>query len=75
VSLDRKDIRAKLDPDVHKALCLLCEVDKVDLAEFIERELIRIIEARVHAAQYIAAHAPALGFSGKASGKAGSARE
>jgi hypothetical protein len=75
MSLDRKDIRAKLDPDVHKALCLLCEVDQLDLSEFVERELIRVIEHRVHAAQYIAANSPSLGFAGKVSGKRGSPRE
>jgi hypothetical protein len=66
VSLERKDVRAKLDPAHHKALTVLCEVDGVDISEFIERALVRVIEHRVSAAKYIAERAPVfLGFPGR----------
>jgi hypothetical protein len=64
MSLDRKDIRAKLDPEMHNALHILCEVDGIDLGEFIERELVRVIRERVHAATVIAGRAARLGITG-----------
>jgi predicted HicB family RNase H-like nuclease len=53
MSLERKDIRAKLDPDMHEALAALCEAEEIDLGEFVERELVRVIKQRVHAATVI----------------------
>lgn len=75
MSLERKDIRAKLDPDMHAALHVLCDVDGCDMGEFIERELVRAIRDRCHDATVIAERVARLGIAGKASGKAGSARE
>lgn len=65
MALDRKDVRAKLDPDMHAALSVLCEVDQPDIGEFIERELVRVIKARVHVATVIAERTARLGISGK----------
>lgn len=53
MSLERKDVRLKLDPDMHEALSALCEAEACDLAEFAERELVRVIKQRVHAATVI----------------------
>lgn len=64
MSLERKDIRAKLDPDIHEALCAICEADDIDLGAFIEREIERLVRKRVHDAQTIAARIPRLGKSG-----------
>jgi hypothetical protein len=64
MSLDRKDIRAKLDPDMHAALTVLAEVDQLDIGEFIERELVRVIYERVHAATLIADRTSRLGITG-----------
>jgi hypothetical protein len=64
MALERKDIRAKLDPDMHAALCVLCDVEGCDLGEFIERELVRVITKRVHAATVIAERTTRLGISG-----------
>lgn len=75
MALERKDIRAKLDPDMHTALTVLCDVDGCDLGEFIERELVRVIVRRCHAASLIAERTQRLGISGKPSGMAGSDRE
>lgn len=64
MSLERKDVRAKLDADMHQALTVLCEVDRIDLGEFVERELIRVIRTRVHEASVIAAGTAHLGKVG-----------
>lgn len=75
MALPRKDIRAKLDHEVHEALVVICDATGVDLGEFVEREIERAVRERVHAAQAIASRAPQLGITGKPSGKAGSGRE
>lgn len=66
MSLDRKDVRAKLAPEMHQALTVICEVDGVDIGEFIERELVRIIRQRLHDASVLAEQTRNLGISGKA---------
>jgi hypothetical protein len=68
VSLERKDVRAKLDPDMHEALTALCEAEEIDLGVFVERELVRVIKQRVHAATVIVERLARRG-------KAGSGRE
>lgn len=65
MSLERKDVRAKLDPDLHEALTVLCEIDELDIGEFVERELVRVITRRVHDASLIAARTERLGITGK----------
>lgn len=64
MALDRKDIRAKLDPEIHEALVAVCEADNIDIGAFIEAEIERIVRKRVHDAQAIAAKVPRLGKSG-----------
>lgn len=64
MALERKDVRAKLDHDIHAALTVLCEVDQCELGEFIERELVRVIKQRLHAATVIAERTQRLGISG-----------
>lgn len=74
MSLDRKDIRGKLDPDFHAAFIAICEADGVTQAEFIERVLAPIIRDRVHAATVIAEKTVGLGLTGnnrESSGAAG----
>lgn len=48
MSLDRKDIRASLDADLHAALKEICDLDGVTTAEFIESLLAPIIRKRIH---------------------------
>lgn len=43
MSLERKDIRAKLDPEVHEAMVAICERDGLDHGEFVEREIQRVV--------------------------------
>lgn len=64
MALERKDIRAKLDPDMHAALTVLCDVDGLDIGEFVERVLCREIADRVHAAKVVAERTARLGISG-----------
>ncbi len=62
--LERKDIRAKLDPDMHEALAVLADVDGTDIGEFIERVLVEVIQRRLHDASEIHGRAGHLGKTG-----------
>lgn len=75
MSLDRKDIRAKLDPEMHKWLTELCDVEGIDLGEFIERELGKVIVKRLHDAHRIAHATPTFGNNREKPGTSGSGRE
>ncbi len=65
MSLERKDIRAKLDPDMHRALTVIADAEHADIGEFVERVLIQVIRDRVHAATVIAEETQHLGILGK----------
>lgn len=54
MSLERKDVRAKLDPDVHADLVVIANADGIDIAELIERELVKLVSREVHRANVIA---------------------
>ena len=71
MSLDRKDIRAKLDPDRHAQLRAICEIDGVDMGDFIEAVLVPVIERRVHDAIELAARLQRLGMFGSEKGRPG----
>lgn len=64
MALERKDVRAKLDPDDHKALSVIADADGIDLGELVERELLRVIRSRVHSANVIASGTAGLGITG-----------
>lgn len=77
MSLDRKDIRAKLDPDMHAKLKAICDVDEIDMGDFIEQCLVPVIKKRVHDASVLAAKLQRLGMAGSentAPGTSGSGR-
>ena len=78
MSLERKDIRAKLDPEIHAQLRVICEIDGVDMGDFIESALLPVIAKRVHDAMMLAQKLQRLGTSGsdrEKPGAAGSSRE
>ena len=78
MSLERKDIRAKLDPEIHAQLRVICEIDGVDMGDFIEAALLPVIAKRVHDAMMLAQKLQRLGTSGsdrEKPGVAGSSRE
>ena len=66
MSIERKDVRFKLDPDVHADLVDLCDVDGVDLAEFCERVVREAVRSRVHAATVLADRVARRGKTGNA---------
>ena len=72
MALERKDIRAKMDPDEHRALTVIAESEGMDIAAFVERELLEIVRRRVHAANVISTGTANLvisGISGSRPGK------
>ena len=48
MSLERKDVRASLDADLHAALKEICDLDGVTTAEFIEALLAPVLRKRIH---------------------------
>ncbi len=66
MSLERKDVRAKLDPELHEALAVLADIDQIDIGSFIEREIVRVIRARLQVASETHERTAHLGISGKA---------
>lgn len=76
--LERKDIRAKLDPDLHAKLKAICELDGVEMSDWVERVIVPVIEKRAHDAIALAERLQRLGFSGTekpAPGKSARGRE
>jgi hypothetical protein len=68
MSLERKDVRFKLDPDEHEALKVISEHDGMDVGEWCERLiLIELNNRAAQAAEAIALHErlSRLGVSGK----------
>lgn len=64
MSLERQDVRAKLDHDDHRALVCICDLDGVTIAEFVERLLVPVIRKRIHDANVLARNFPDSGISG-----------
>lgn len=78
MSLDRKDLRLKLDPEVHSGLDLLADVDGKQLADLAEEIVGEWVRRRIHAATVVAERARRLGIAGnprESAGVAGSGRE
>lgn len=72
MSHERKDVRAKLDPDMHEQLCRAARAHNLDLGELVETVLVKWLTDRVHA--YIQSQAefegsPVLGKIRAQSGK------
>jgi hypothetical protein len=71
MSLERKDVRAKLDPDIHEALVKICERDGMDLGEFVEREIQRVVLEEMHKYMLSRSKFEDLGLIGKIRSKTG----
>lgn len=65
MTLERKDVRFKLAPDLHQALTVLAECSQVDIGEFVEMVVQREVLKRVHEASVIADRTSRLGISGQ----------
>lgn len=63
--IERKDVRAKLDPELHADLCDICEIDGIDIADFIEALLIPAIRKRCVDASELHARRERRGINGK----------
>ena len=78
MSLDRKDVRFKLAPDMHQALTVLAECAQVDIGEFVELVVQREVVRRVHEASLIHERTARLGLAGisrESAGTTGKGRE
>jgi hypothetical protein len=64
MALERKDVRAKLDPELHAALAEMCALDGVEIAEFIESLLVPVIRKRCSDAIALSRALQKTGFSG-----------
>lgn len=65
MSLERKDVRFKLHPDVHQALSVLADVRGGDIGEYVEAIVVREVLKEIHEATVVAQRTAALGISGK----------
>jgi hypothetical protein len=65
MSLERVDVRAKLDPDMHEALVAICDAKGLTHGQFIEDLLVPEIKRLVHEANLIADRLRGPGTTGK----------
>lgn len=78
MALERKDVRSKLDADMHAALTVVCETDQLDIGEWVESLIVRELHRRIHAAKNIAEKTSRLGITGsrrESAGVSGNNRE
>lgn len=64
MSLGRKDVRFKLDPDDHAALKAICDVAGVDVGDFVESIIVPEIRRRTHEAIELAERLARRGING-----------
>ena len=77
MSLERKDVRFKLAPEMHQALTVLAEIAQVDIGEFVEMVVQREVVRRVHEANVVYERTARLGITGngrESAGMSGSGR-
>lgn len=65
MSLDRKDVRIKLDADWHAALVDVAEADQCEIAEWVENLIVRTLQERFDRASVLVEIARRAGISGK----------
>lgn len=64
MALERKDGRFKMDPDAYEALSVIAEAHDMDINEFVESEMLKIVRDEVHRANVIAAKTSGLEIPG-----------
>ena len=62
--LERKDVRFKVNQDLHSALVVLADVDQVEIGEWVEQLVQREVVKRIHEANVVAERLKRLGISG-----------
>lgn len=73
MSLERQDIRAKLDPDMKRALQAICDARGITEAEFIENLIVPELQRLVHEASVITDRLHGRGTTGRNRDKPGAA--
>jgi hypothetical protein len=73
MSLERQDIRSKLDPDMKRALQAICDARGITESDFIEELLVPEIKRLVHEASVITERLHGRGATGKNREKSGAA--
>lgn len=53
MSLERKDVRLKLDHDIHAAAKAIAETEGMEITEWVETVINGVINKRVHAASLV----------------------
>jgi hypothetical protein len=64
LSIERKDVRGKLHPDIHAQLTAIAEIDGRDMGEIVEELVCKYVKARVHDATLLADRIARLGITG-----------
>lgn len=72
MSLERQDVRAKLDADMHEALTAICDAKGITHGEFIESLVVPEIKRLIHEASVITERLRSPGTTGKNREKPGS---
>ena len=74
MSLERKDVRAKLDGEPHAKLAAICRRRGVEISEFVETVIVAEVERIAHEAIGIAEDLRKAGFSGTERDEPGAGR-
>ena len=74
MSVDRPDVKVRLDPQYHRALKRICDFKGLTMGEWIEDVVVARLREIVHEASVIAESAPDLGISGNGREKPGADR-
>ena len=74
MSLDRPDVKFRLDPPYHRALKRICDAKGIGMNEWLEELVVTRLREIVHEASVIAESAPDLGISGNGREKPGAER-
>jgi antitoxin component of RelBE/YafQ-DinJ toxin-antitoxin module len=64
MSLERKDVRLKLDHDIHAAAKAIAETEGMEIAEWIEVVINGVVKRRVHQATLVVERLTASGSLG-----------
>lgn len=75
MSLERKDLRLKLDADIHAGLALISDVTERDMGLIAESLIVEFVRRRLHEASVLTDKAKRLGIAGSDGEFKGSGRE
>ena len=62
--LERKDVRLKLDHDIHEACKAIAETEGMEIAEWVETVISAVVIKRVHSANLVVERLTAAGSIG-----------